>query len=577
MADFSAYAVTGTDNPAKQISVDEWNELLADLETATDVAGVTPQQFGAVGDGVTDDYPAFAAAIAYLKTIAAEPIPAWYYKGSPRLFVPAGAFEYYLSDTLDITHTLIIEGEATPNGMQSRLRFADNKTGIRIQGYNTNGASGVDGSPFHYSGAFSIIRNLSIVGGVEGSYAGLSGGEAEYHGIHLRAQAYIQDVYIDGFRGDGIHALTGIGGGGAIEGNSNVSTITRVQVTNVRNGVYLDGADANAWTLIGVNGSYCRQHTVYDSSFLGNTHIGHHSANAGLVPGVPASVVSHGGNRYGVKQGQAVGASTNAPTGAATDNTWWLYMAAGAASAPLNIPAWSNGVSVREGGGYRTDSLNGFNVFIGCYQEGGESPSQFVSPTAVIGGLLDARGNANKYNGANLIAPNGVHLGETLIEFNTGSADEVAVVQNSADLQNSYFSRFGIAQGANADGTPCTVGQFIGYSIGTDPATNTGAVAIAARKAGGTFDTNHFLVFDPYSNAMFYPNTSNLFDLGHTAFRWKTIYGMTGDFTTQVKVNAVKVLGAQGAAVADATDAGSAITQLNALLARARAHGLIAT
>jgi hypothetical protein len=38
-----------------------------------------------------------------------------------------------------------------------------------------------------------------------------------------------------------------------------------------------------------------------------------------------------------------------------------------------------------------------------------------------------------------------------------------------------------------------------------------------------------------------------------------------------------KVLGAQGAAVADATDAGSAITQLNLALARLRAHGIIAT
>lgn len=37
-----------------------------------------------------------------------------------------------------------------------------------------------------------------------------------------------------------------------------------------------------------------------------------------------------------------------------------------------------------------------------------------------------------------------------------------------------------------------------------------------------------------------------------------------------------QLVGARGAAVADATDAASAITQLNALLARARAHGLIA-
>lgn len=41
-------------------------------------------------------------------------------------------------------------------------------------------------------------------------------------------------------------------------------------------------------------------------------------------------------------------------------------------------------------------------------------------------------------------------------------------------------------------------------------------------------------------------------------------------------VNGTQVVGARGAAVADATDAATAITQLNALLARCRAHGLIA-
>lgn len=42
------------------------------------------------------------------------------------------------------------------------------------------------------------------------------------------------------------------------------------------------------------------------------------------------------------------------------------------------------------------------------------------------------------------------------------------------------------------------------------------------------------------------------------------------------KVGVVQVVGAQGTAVIDATDAASAITQLNALLARVRTHGLIA-
>jgi hypothetical protein len=46
---------------------------------------------------------------------------------------------------------------------------------------------------------------------------------------------------------------------------------------------------------------------------------------------------------------------------------------------------------------------------------------------------------------------------------------------------------------------------------------------------------------------------------------------------TGYHVGGTKVVAAQGAAVANATDAASAITQLNALLARCRAHGLIAT
>lgn len=44
-----------------------------------------------------------------------------------------------------------------------------------------------------------------------------------------------------------------------------------------------------------------------------------------------------------------------------------------------------------------------------------------------------------------------------------------------------------------------------------------------------------------------------------------------------VKIGGTKVLGTQGAAVADATGAGDVVAQLNALLARARAHGWIAT
>jgi len=61
--------------------------------------------------------------------------------------------------------------------------------------------------------------------------------------------------------------------------------------------------------------------------------------------------------------------------------------------------------------------------------------------------------------------------------------------------------------------------------------------------------------------------------VGGTAGNYINIANSTGE----LRVNGTKVVTAQGAAVADATGAGDVVAQLNALLARCRAHGLIAT
>lgn len=62
-----------------------------------------------------------------------------------------------------------------------------------------------------------------------------------------------------------------------------------------------------------------------------------------------------------------------------------------------------------------------------------------------------------------------------------------------------------------------------------------------------------------------------------TSAAGQLMIGSVAQPITSVVVSGTKILGVQGAAVADATDAGSAITQLNLALARLRAHGLIAT
>lgn len=63
---------------------------------------------------------------------------------------------------------------------------------------------------------------------------------------------------------------------------------------------------------------------------------------------------------------------------------------------------------------------------------------------------------------------------------------------------------------------------------------------------------------------------------GSTATLQGTFNALTGSGESY-KAQGIKVVGAQGAAVADATDAASVILRLNELLARIRAHGLIAT
>jgi hypothetical protein len=584
-------------------------------------AAINVKTFGAVGDGVTNDSAAFTAAIAYLKSTAVNDDV--YYKGSRKLFVPAG--EYLMgTTTLDITHTLIIEGESSMNGYSSRLVWTGDCDGIRIQAYNTNGATAVDGSPYHYSGSYTIVRNLGLAGPYANNSNFTGNTEGDYHGIRCRTNYIIEDCLIDGFAGDGIYSKASAGAGAPDEGNSNCSFISRVKVTNVRNGVYLDGADANACTLTGVIGVYCRQFTVYDSSFLGNTHIGHHSANAGLVRGVAASVVSIGGSRYFVKQGQATGASTNAPksstvtitiatpgvvtwnahglgdgntvtfsttgalptgltaatkyyvvnsttntfqvsatsggaainttgsqsgvhtSAAGVDNTYWAYLQAGAVDTSLNIQAWVNAISVREGGCYNADSANGYNTFIGCYSEGGEGGPQAISPTMFVGGLFGSRepiGGCNYFAGGKINAPNAAILGQTRMANAVAATVNISVTHNSGAFASSTGARHGFAQGYEGDGTtPAYAGSIYGYHSTSNQSTAEGILAFATRTAGGAGAQGDRMFLDG-PNATLRPATDNVLDVGTTALRWKQLWSYIADAKTEYRVNGTKVVG----------------------------------
>jgi hypothetical protein len=503
--------------------------------------------FGMVDDDAglagTDNFPAISAFNSYLKTIAVNDVAGWY-KSSQDFCLPAGSF--YCSDTIELTHTVVLTGAGPASASAAtRLRFPAGKTGIRVQAYNTAGASSGAGAT-HYAGGASLITNL----GLKGAYTVT---EAEAHGIHLRNSAIIDRVNIDGFEGDGILASATFGSGTA-EGNDNVARVWRTRLVGNRNGLKIDGDNANICSITSCDASSNRQWGFWDSSFLGNTFEACHSDSNGLVPGSAPSVVTASGFRYCVKVGQEVGASTNAPSGTTTDNTWWFYMGAGGTSPANNIAAWASGTTYRASGGYHTDDPSAQTVFLGCYHEGGQGLSQLLPPTLVIGGQLVGavvRGVACLSGGTNLISSGGMTLA-------------TSIQANGAD---QFFG-----PGRGGDNTPLDATVYLD---------NTNAYSLLqARHLVSGAPTN-------IATAMAYYGFGWIFDVQNAGWAHRFRVNGTGIVNVDgggvdiqagkvLKVNGTQVLTSQQAAIADDASGAANQAKVNAILAAMRTHGLIA-
>lgn len=478
--------------------------------------------FNAVGDGVTDDSAAFVAAIAYLKTYALN-AGGGVFKGSPKLFIPAG--DYYLgSTTLDINHTLIIEGEGSgrnpaPAYGCTHLRWANGVCGIRTHLFNTSGTTTVDGP--HDGAGSAYLRGFTMQGG----YAGTNGSS---HAIVARAITFLDDILIRQWSGTGVLSWTGTVLAVAYAGNTSVSRYTGVKVEGCKIGFDTRGTDSNVITFLNCEAYQCRQAGFIDDNGAGsNTYIGCHAPYNGMTGLGITTQVTNSSKWYAVKWGQETGAATNAPSGTTDDNTWWAYVGPG--SADSIHPAWVSGMSgLASGGDYVM--LSAFpTILINCYSEGGGF-SQLGTGTLAIGGTnlgLSSIGGSclvPEYDGLSL-----KRLHDAAIIHCDGSSGSL----NGVDVRN-------------------VAGTQVGGSLWSDQ--------IAFHRAAS-------------ANGHFFQTLS-----GGTPTTRATVVTTGLDLPTGhvVSVNGTQVVAARGAAVADATGAGDVVAQLNAALARLRAHGLIA-
>lgn len=215
---------------------------------------VNVKDFGAKGDGLTDDYIAITSALTYLTSI-----------GGGTLYFPQA--KYACSGQIVWSNAPItLQGEST--GLQPNTG-----TQIIFTVANTGGVNFKNGS--NGKGHFSGVRDLWL----KGSDTALNAGWATGSGAGILAQSAfstIENVHVSGFGGVGVYYLSGISSPDVAINTNNCVAIKVRSSGNYANGWMTKGVDSNACTFIKVDASSNGAWGIVEGSNIGNTYLSPH-------------------------------------------------------------------------------------------------------------------------------------------------------------------------------------------------------------------------------------------------------------------------------------------------------------
>jgi hypothetical protein len=215
------------------------------------------RHFGAQGDGVTDDLPAFNAAIRSIATATGDST------SSLTVFVPHG--RYRLTSTLSVNKEIALVGVGAANGNRGSVLWFDTVSNPSMSaGILIESASSPVPPPDGF-GNWTVLQDLSLIAA---SKAG-----STTHGIQLKGVARISRCSIFHFGGNGIHIVANKYF--VPPTNANGWTVSESFILSCGgHGLYTDSADVNAGICTALQVFTCGGWGIYDSSFLGNTYVG---------------------------------------------------------------------------------------------------------------------------------------------------------------------------------------------------------------------------------------------------------------------------------------------------------------
>jgi parallel beta-helix repeat protein len=369
------------------------------------------KDFGAKADTTngadgTDDYPAFMAALDYLRTsspiLTGEELP---FRPNGTLYVPPG--RYRISQTINLKSTVRILGAGTGGngGEATKLYFPADTTGIIVNRHNTYGEThGADSSGGSGSAEGSVIEGLMLIGG-----GGTKGSAKD--GFRIRARCEVLRCSARFFTRDGYHLVNTLAQPDpAPLGSTNQNKLSDCTAeNNGRHGFCFGGADGNAITVVNPNAVQNGQFGWVDNSFLGVAFVGGHTAsngqaNSGLWTD-ETGIVSHDGTRYFLAYG-----ATN-PQGQATtpgtNESVWRFMETG--DQHSNYPDWSTWVAAGKtfvnGGAFVL--AGGASGHFRAYSEGGQGWAYIGDSACAFSSLLGDNGARVYGNGFHLKANDG--------------------------------------------------------------------------------------------------------------------------------------------------------------------------